>query len=833
MRSRAGSSGRAFGSRGSKVTTRRWLFVTVAGLALLLIAGRMAAGVYSEWTWYAAMGALPIYQAKLLYLTILRGGAALLGFGFAFANLYAVRRSIVSLVLPRRIANIDFGEEVPGRSMTALVVIVSLVLAVLLAIPQDDWVTSALAWTGLPFGERDPYQDRDFGFYVYNVPFERSLNLWAMVALLVVSALVVLLYAITPSLRWERGRLHVSTYVRRHFAVLGALILLMVGWSYRLESVSLLTGGSGEFGAFTAFDDKILVPLLTGLSIAALASSLVVLWAAWHGLRQMAFAIFVLVAFGGPIARLVLPWLDRSATADADRLARERPYRSTRTHFTRRAFGMDQIVDADSTAVPPMTRQEAARGVSNWDAAAVLRSAEQAHRDLTTLASSWAPAPEGLVAIVVQRPSAGLGAATITKLGAASADEQGRAFSGPSSSADANDTIPPILVAPGASAYAVVADSTGSLPAPSFSSWWERLAHAWRLQNLRLLAQDTPEPRPRIFLHRDVRERITALVPFFTIGPTLQATVVGDSLYWMAELFVTSDEYPLAQALRFAGEDRQYVHHAATAVVEGHSGRVFVVADPAPDPVTRTWLRRFPWLFVSRDRLPSTLRTLWPPPVDRAAVQSEAIAHAGFPGDSVNPNRVASTRDPVFDAREAEPSLYALHGDAGPLAATISVLESDERIVGILVARGGAEPRVEWHRVSSRTPWRGVLDELWTTARKAGLYGSRRGPERKGQIQLLPLKGGVAFAESFYSWPADAAPTLRGVVLLEGQQTHTGVTLAEALGISRPIPTGANAAFRGRVAGLYDVMSAAMRRGDWKAFGDAYAALGRLLRSAP
>jgi uncharacterized membrane protein (UPF0182 family) len=606
-----------------------------------------------------------------------------------------------------------------------------------------------------------------------------------------------------------------------------------VGWSYRLEGISLLTGGSGDSGAFTAFDDKILVPLLTGLSIAALASSVVVLWAAWHGLRQMAFAIFILVAFGGPVARLVLPWLDRSATADGDRLARERPYRSTRTHFTRRAFGVDQVVDADSTPVAPMTRLEAARGVSNWDAAASLRSAELAHRELTTLASSWAPTAEGLTAIIVQRPPAGVAAATITRLSAATADEQGRPLPGPGSAPDLDDTMPPVLVAPGASAYAIVADSAGSLPAPAFSSWWERLAHAWRLQNLRLLAQDTPEPRPRILLHRDVRERIAALVPFFTIGPTLQATITGDSLYWMAELFVTSDEYPLAQPLRFAGEELQYVHHAATAIVDGHSGRVFIVADPAPDPVTRSWVRRFPWLFVTRDRVPSALGGLWPPPVDRAAVQSDAIAHAGFPGDSINPNRVAPARDPVLDARETAPALYALHGDSGPLAATISVLESDERMIGILVARGGPDPRVEWHRVSSRIPWRGVLDQLWTAARKAGLYGSRRGPERKGQVQLLPLKAGVAFAESFYSWPSDAPPTLRGVVLLEGQQTHTGATLAEALGISRPIPTGANAAFRSRVAALYDVMSAAMRRGDWKAFGDAYAALGRLIRNAP
>ncbi|HVT38494.1 MAG TPA: UPF0182 family protein, partial [Gemmatimonadaceae bacterium] len=260
------------------MTARRWLFTGVAGLAFLMVLGRLFTGVYAEWRWYAAMGALPLYQSKLLHETILRGGAALLGFGFAFANLYAVRNSIVSLVLPRKLGNLDFSEEVPGRRLMALVVMLSIVLAVVLAIPQDDWVTLALAQRSIPFGERDPYQDRDFGFYVYDIPLERSLHVWAIATLLLVGAAVVFLYALTPSLRWQRGRLHVSTYVRRHFGVLTALVLLLVGWSYRLEGVSLLTSGSGALAAYTSFDDKVMAPLLTGLSIAAFAASLVVLW---------------------------------------------------------------------------------------------------------------------------------------------------------------------------------------------------------------------------------------------------------------------------------------------------------------------------------------------------------------------------------------------------------------------------------------------------------------------------------------------------------------------------------------------------------------------------
>ena len=812
---------------------RRWLLVAVGGLAVLMVAGRLLASVYAEWTWYAAMDALPLYQSRLLHESVLRGGTAIAGFAFAFANLYAVRRSIVSLVLPRRLGNIDFGEEVPGRRLTWLVVLIALALAVFLAILQDDWATLELARLGLPFGERDPYQDRDLGFYLYNLPLERSLHFSMVLALLTVGVVVVLLYAITPSLRWQGGRLRVSTYVRRHFAVFGCLLLIETGWGYRLDAVSLLTLGSGASHAFTAFDDKILVPLLTGLSIAAIASSAVVLWTAWSGLRHIALTIFSLMVLVGPGLRLVLPVLDRWSTTDAQRLARERPYLSARTQFTRRAFGVDQVLDADSAHVPPMTRLEAARGVSSWDPAALARSVALAHRDLTTITTAWTPSADGLGALIVQRPSAGPGSPSVTKLRVTSADETGRTLSqGPDVSGQ-DDGIPALLVEPGAPLFAVVADSNRDLAAPSFSTFTERLAHAWNLRNPRLLALEVPDPRPRIMLHRDVRERIGALVPFLTVGPTLQSAVVSDSLYWMAELFVTSDEYPLAQSLLFAGEQRQYVRHAAMAVVQAHTGRVFIIGDLQPDAVTRTWMRRYPWLFKSRDVLPAGLNALWPPPVDRAAVQGDAIAHVGFPGDTINPSRNAAASESLAEPADAAPRLYAQHGDTGPLTASIGVLESNERIVGVLLARGGALPRVEWHRIASKVAWRGVLDELWASAKRAGLYGNKRGADRKGQVQLLPLKEGFAFAQSYYSWPADAAPTLRGVAVLTGTGTLTGMTLAEALGVSQPAAPGASDLLRSRISALYETMSAAMRRGDWKAFGDAYAALGRLLRAAP
>jgi uncharacterized membrane protein (UPF0182 family) len=819
------------------VTGRRWLFVALAVVAALLVAGRALAGVYAEWTWYAAMGALPLFKSRLAHEAAFRSGALIAGFLLAFGNLYAVRASIVSLALPRRIGNIEFGEVVEGRFLTLAVFIASLILAVILAVPDIDWTNFALARIGEPFGETDPYLDRDFSTYIYQLPFERTLYLWTVVAIVLLAFIVVTLYAVTPSLRVERGKLYVSAYVRRHLAALAGIALALVAWSYRLETLSLLAHGSGVGGAFSAFDHRVAVPLLTGLSLGSLVASVVVFWAGWHGYHRVTFVIVSVMILAGPGARTMLPLLAR-ATSDAEEVRRrERPYLTTRTLFTRRAFGIDEIVNADSAHIAPLAPSNLASGVSSWDPAALLRTADAERRSRVNAGFSWTAAPGGLVATVVQHGSdteaEAEAAWTASATDATAADERGHALPRvaevPTTS---DDVIQSVLIGDGLPSYAIVADSTGRLASPEFGTWWERVGQAWHLQNPRLLAGESPSPRPRIVFHRDVRDRIQAVAPFFTIGPTIHALVRGDSLYWVAELFSTTDDYPLSEPQLFAGESRHYVRHAATAFVQAQTGRIFLVADAHPDAIARTWMHRFPWLFLASGTLPNGLDGVRPPAIDWASVQGAALARTGFATDTIPPRALARADDADADLAGGAPTFFV----AGPNAAlgwSVGVLDGNAHPIGALVARGGAQPRTEWHATPALgLRWDQILERLQHTADSAAI-GHQRRQARRGRVQVLPVDGSLTFVQSFYEWPADGAPALTGVVLFENGLTRTAPTVAELLGSGRSSAVAGTEALRSRVTILYDQMAAAMRRGDWKAFGDAYAALGKLLRSAP
>ena len=178
----------------------RWL-LALGIVGLLLLSGRVVAGDAAEWLWFSALGAGAAWRQRFWFTLLASGGSGLVAGLFVFANLYAVRASVTALILPRRLANLEIGEEVPGSRLVLVAALLAAAFGWLLALPADAWQSIALARAGLPFGEADPYFERDLSFYVNWLPFETALYLGSLVTALLTTALVAFFYSLTPSLR--------------------------------------------------------------------------------------------------------------------------------------------------------------------------------------------------------------------------------------------------------------------------------------------------------------------------------------------------------------------------------------------------------------------------------------------------------------------------------------------------------------------------------------------------------------------------------------------------------------------------------------------------------
>jgi uncharacterized membrane protein (UPF0182 family) len=353
---------------------------------VVLVAGRTLSTLYADHSWYAAMGAAPLWSERAGDMLLIYGIGWVVAVLLAFVNLSALGRSIGSLTLPRRLANVEFGEVVPRKYLDRVALVLSIAIAAALTPALPNWSSLALARLSVTFREADPYFQHDLGFYTTWLPFEKALYSWATLLVVSVSMLVVILYSLTPGLRWEKAGLQMSAYVRRHLTVLAALLLLITMWSYRLESYDLLIRGSGEDRVFSYVDHQWLLPGLLLLSIATAAAAITVLLSGWMGqLRTSFVAVTVIVVLSVTVQEIV-PMVVRRVTPKTALLARERSYIATRAEYTRRAFALS-------------TSSNAALGESALSAAVDSVATSAAGQQLLRQDSLAYPGARGLVVV--------------------------------------------------------------------------------------------------------------------------------------------------------------------------------------------------------------------------------------------------------------------------------------------------------------------------------------------------------------------------------------------------------------------------------------------------
>ena len=802
---------------------RRWLIASAIALAVLLLAGRFVADLYSSYAWYDALGATAVWRARVGTMAFIRIAEWLAASVFALGHLFTVRQSVVSLVVQRQLGDLEFGESFTGRHLTGAAVVLSLALGAGLALAQADWTTAFLAGNGASFGELDPYFGADLGFFVFWLPFEAQLWTWMLVVVVTTTAVVISLYVITAGVRIEGGRLRVSTHARRHFTVIVGLMLLMLAWHFRLEMYQLLMKGTGPGGAFGYYDHRVGVPAALVLSLATLGAGLFVIIAG-VGSQRMAMGATVGVLVLWVVARQFAPAVVRRMTRAADPVTRERPYIATQGGYSRRAYAVDHIQIADST-VAFKSVDSAVSAAAVWDDL-TLRLALDPTQPVDTNASwvSWRPSPRGPAADVVRRsidPSGSRAVWTVTTVDAGAADPSGDIVALPDAFgrlvSGGDRTLPQPLVYPGATTYDVIADSSRRIVGVPIDSRLSRIAHAWSLQSPQFVAGHLAGPRPTLVDIRDVRERLDRLVPFFVQGRTVSPMVVADTIYWAVELYAASNWYPLSVRIPVDGEDWRYYQHAAVAVVDGYSGDVIIVPDDQLDPLASVWVHRFQSLFTTATALPAGIRDMLPPASNQLIVQAAAFGRFGLRTTDTGARHVPEGLGGDSDVVSGGPVTLVRNRSA--VSTSLSLVDSTDRVRGVMMAVGGANHRTVWFESATGPRWSVLADRF----RGLDSTSGRRAPRPfHSAIRALPVGRRLVFVQPVFSYPREDSPTLAYVGIIDDDNVR------RLAGLRRDGTPTAGGDLRAQVQAIYAAMRSALQRGDWTAFGRAMESLSRI-----
>lgn len=660
--------------------TRRWILLglLVVGVLVAIGLGSGLVNLVTDLWWYDELGRRDVLITRLFAQIAL----FLVGF-IAFAvpallSIFAARR-LAPTTPVRRLGGLELPDA--SRPITIGLAVAALIMALFSAGAWSaSWETILLFLNGGDFGARDPYFERDIGFYVFDLPFWSFLRGWAVTSLIVIGLLTIGAYA-AGAMRWQ---FRLVPAVRAHLLALGVLLLVGIAAGYQLDIYELsysTRGIDGTMHAVAYTDLAAQVPAYWILTVVALLAAALLLANAWFRTLWMValaagawlvLSIVVGTLYPGAIQRLSVEPNEQNV---------ERPFIVEHIAATRAAFDLDRIVSRDFSGEAPLTRElfQAEAGTLNnlrlWDYRPLLLtfgqdqilrryydfvdvdidryqvSGEQRqimlsareinHDKLDEAARTWTN--ERLVF------THGYGI-TAVPVNAVSAD--GRPdylVSGINREPRLPVGEPRIYFGEVDNEYVVVGTGTPEFDYPledregeAVTEWngetgigignpISRLLFAIRFGDLNLLISDQLSDESEILFRRTISERVPEIAPFLAYDRDPYLVSADGRLYWLWDAYTLTGSYPNAQPLpagaRFAGAN--YLRNSVKVAVDAYDGSVrFFVADP-DDPIAGAYGRIFPGLFEPLSAMPDELRAhiRYPEDLFSAQVESYRLYH--------------------------------------------------------------------------------------------------------------------------------------------------------------------------------------------------------------
>jgi len=353
---------------------RRFLWILLP--ILLLIFFNRILSFYTDWLWYDSLDFTSVFFTRIwsqfgLFITV-----TLAYWLFLAANILVARR-----IEPRGFAGTAFEQVAQAMRIriSTILLFVGLIVALLVgASASGNWEEVLLYLNQGSFNLADPLFGRDVSFFIFTLPIWqalRSLFFGMTVFTLLATGAV---YGI--GWRGWNSRRPVLT----HLSILGAFLLLLIAWQYRLDAYQLVYSTRGAVTGAGFTDVHAQLPVYNILALVTLVTAVllivtVYLRSAWRAIVAV-LGIWVVVAV---VAGNIYPALVQRFRVNPNELNLERPYIADNIEYTRIAFDLNDIQSINYDASKPLTatdlrnEPETIRNVRLWDYRPLLQTYNQ------------------------------------------------------------------------------------------------------------------------------------------------------------------------------------------------------------------------------------------------------------------------------------------------------------------------------------------------------------------------------------------------------------------------------------------------------------------------
>jgi uncharacterized membrane protein (UPF0182 family) len=624
-----------------------------ASLAVIFFVLPSSTTFLVDWLWFGEVGYRTVFLTSLTSKSVVGALAFLVAFIWLAAHLrHALNKASAA---PASFTTREgFTIVLPTRDqLRPLAMLAAGVAAALIGVfAASEWMTVLTWWHQASFPTADPILGRNVGFYVFTLPFLDLLRGLALALIVLAAAGAAGIYVFTGELALTPFGLRMAPGVRRHGAVLAAVMFLVLALGAWLDQPRQLLTTSGIIQGASYTDVHARIPAAFALMAAALAGfvlSVVYATGRWPMALVAGAALYAIVLIGGGVYASAL---QRFVVAPNEQV-RETPYIEHNIAATRQAFALDRVDDRELSGDAELTRADIERNretidnVRLWDHQPLLQTFGQLQvirpyydfiavdndrydingriRQVMLSARELNPAAlpsrtwinERLVFThghgvtlgpVNQVDPEGLPVLFIRDLP-------------PSSSINMPVTQPSIYFGELSNEWVITrtrarefhypkgndnvyADYEGSGGVP-LSSLWRKLLFATHFRSYQILLSNDISADSKLIFDRQVRARVTKIAPFLVPDDDPYAVIHDGRIFWIQDAYTVSNRYPYSTG---TVNGINYIRNAVKIIIDAYDGTVtFYLAEP-DDPIIQTIARVFPGLLRPLAEMPAGLR---------------------------------------------------------------------------------------------------------------------------------------------------------------------------------------------------------------------------------
>ncbi|MCI3272976.1 UPF0182 family membrane protein [Streptomyces cylindrosporus] len=415
-----------------------------------------------------------------------------------------------------------------------------------------------------------------------------------------------------------------------------------------------------------------------------------------------------------------------------------------------------------------------------------------------------------------------------------------------------------------------------------------RAAYAVAFSEPQILYSGAIGEGSRILYNRTPKERVEAVAPWLTIDGDAYPAVVDGRIQWIVDAYTTTNGYPYASrttlgdttadSLTATNNSRavvaqqnqvNYIRNSVKATVDAYTGQVKLYQWDTEDPVLKTWMKAFPGTVQPKSAISKSLLAHLRYPQDLFKVQRELLTryHVTNPTTFLTGSEVWQVPDdPTNKSGNAVPPYYLSMkmpdqtSQAFSLTTTFTPNGRDNLSAFMTVdaqADSSDYGKIRILKLPTSTTVDGPkqvqsqFNSEQDIAESIKLLKGGDSDIEYGNLLTVPLDGGLLYVEPVYVRGGGLKyPLLRKVLVSYGDKTAFEDTLDEALnkvfgaessttpppdeGTTTP-PTSGNPTVQEALNDAqkaFDKGQAALKKGDWQAYGEAQKDLEDALKRA-